>query len=134
MEPVRKPLLLPPECISLGTVEGGEGAGVFPARIYFPQLIGFMVKRQNIPPEDDYEIRCPRLGHQISFSYCRSENRGLPCFKTLDCWYDHFLVEEYFRKELTPEEWGKAFKRSGTTKMLSLLELIEQAKKGTKEE
>jgi hypothetical protein len=58
-----------------------------------------MMKRQNIPPEDDYEIRCPRLGHQISFSYCRSENRGL-----------------------------------GTTKMLSLLELIEQAKKGTKEE
>jgi hypothetical protein len=36
-----------------------------------------MMKRQNIPPEDDYEIRCPRLGHQISFSYCRSENRGL---------------------------------------------------------
>ena len=93
-----------------------------------------MVKRQNIPPGDDYEIRCPRLGHQISFSYCRSENRGLPCFKTLDCWYDHFLVEEYFRKELTSEEWDKAFKRSGTNKVLSLLELIEQAKKRTKEE
>ncbi len=113
---------------------GGGGGVVFPAQIYFQQLIGFMMKRQNIPPEDDYEIRCPRLGHQISFSYCRSENRGLPCFKTLDCWYDHFLVEEYFRKELTSEEWDKAFKRSGTTKMLSLLELIEQAKKGTKEE
>jgi hypothetical protein len=116
-------------------VEAGGGGGVvFPAQIYFQQLIGFMMKRQNIPPEDDYEIRCPRLGHQISFSYCRSENRGLPCFKTLDCWYDHFLVEEYFRKELTSEEWDKAFKSSGTTKMLSLLELIEQAKKGTKEE
>lgn len=115
-------------------MEAGGGAGGFPARIYFQQLTDFMVKRQNIPPGDDYEIRCPRLGHQISFSYCRSENRGLPCFKTLDCWYDHFLVEEYFRKELTPEEWDKAFKRSGTTKVLSLLELIEQAKKRTKEE
>jgi hypothetical protein len=92
------------------------------------------MKRKSTPPSDDFEIRCPRLGHQISFSYCRSENRGLPCFKTLDCWYDHFLVEEYFRKELTSEQWDKAFKRSGTTKMLSLLELIEQAKKGTKEE
>ena len=58
----------------------------------------------------------------------------LPLFKKLDCWYYHFLVEEYFRMELTSEEWDKAFKRSGTTKMLSLLELIEQAKKGANEE
>ena len=91
-------------------------------------------KPENIPPGDEFRIRCRKLGHQISFSYCRRENSRLPCIKTLDCWYDHFLVEEYFRKELTPEEWDKAFKRSGTTKMLSLLELIEQAKKGTKEE
>jgi len=98
-------------------VEAGGGAGGFPRPNLFPTTYWFY-----------------RLGHQISFSYCRSENRGLPCFKTLDCWYDHFLVEEYFRKELTSEQWDKAFKRSGTTKMLSLLELIEQAKKGTKEE
>ena len=73
-------------------------------------------------------IRCPRLGHQICFSYCRRENHGLPCFKTLDCWYAHFMVEDYLRNELSPEEWGKAFKRSDKTKTVSLIELIEQAK------
>lgn len=92
------------------------------------------MKEENISLGNDYMIRCPRLGHQIYFSYCRIENNGLPCFKTLDCWYTHFPVEEYLRNELEPEEWEKAFARSKTTKMVSLLELIEQAKKRTEKE
>jgi hypothetical protein len=80
------------------------------------------------PPGDDYQLRCPRLGHPISFSYCRSENMGLPCFKTLDCWFEHFPVEGHLREILTQEEWGAAFERSGKTKVMSILELIEQAK------
>jgi hypothetical protein len=92
------------------------------------------MERESLPPGEDYKIRCPRLGHQITFSYCRAENRGLPCFKTLDCWFEHFLVEEYLRKELNAEEWEKVFNRPPKPKMLSLVELIEQAKKVKKEE
>ncbi len=92
------------------------------------------MKKDVTPPREDYEIRCPRLGHQITFSYCRKENKGLPCFKTLDCWFEHFLVEEYLRKELGPEEWEKVFSRPPKAKMLSLVELIEEAKKRIKEE
>jgi len=68
------------------------------------------------------------LGHQIYFSYCRIENNGLPCFKTLDCWYEHFLVEEFFKNELSEEEWKKVFGKQVKPKVLSLLEMIEQAK------
>jgi hypothetical protein len=85
------------------------------------------------PPGGDYYVRCPRLGHQVTFSYCRSENKGLPCFKTLDCWFEHFNVEEYLEKELDPKEWDKIITRSGLKKVQSLLELIEQAKKAKKE-
>ena len=46
----------------------------------------------------------------------------------------HFLVEEYLRRELTPEEWEKVFERAPKTKMLSLVEMIELAKKRKKEE
>ncbi len=87
-----------------------------------------------VPPPDEKTIRCPRLGHQISFSFCRIENKGLPCFKTLDCWYVHFPVEAHLRTELTPEQWQKAFERPAKPKMASLLELIEQAKKAGKRE
>ena len=90
------------------------------------------MKKKDSPPGDSYTIRCPRLGHQISFTYCRSENRGLPCFKTLDCWFDHFQVEAFLRKELTPEEWEKIFLKPPKPKILSLVELIEEAKKRNK--
>ncbi len=87
-----------------------------------------------IPPGEDYMIRCPRLGHQITFSYCRYERGDLPCFKTLDCWFEHFDVDGFFRQALTGEQWEKAFSRSHQTKMMSLLDLIEQAKKRTRSE
>ena len=89
-------------------------------------------KPQNIPPEDDFKIRCRKLGQQIHFSYCRRENNGIPCLKTLDCWFLFFRVEGYLRRELTPEEFMEAFERPQKPKMLSLVELIEQAQKMTK--
>lgn len=83
------------------------------------------------PPADDYRIRCPRLGHPIAFSYCRSENMGISCFKTLDCWFEHFPVENYFRETLSRDEWDRAFHPSGKTKVMSLLELMEKARNRT---
>lgn len=81
------------------------------------------------PPKDEFSIRCPRLGHQINFPYCRSENSGLPCFKTLDCWHTHFNVHAYLKDNLTEDEFKKAFLKKVKPKVLSLFELIEQAKK-----
>ncbi len=80
------------------------------------------------PPEESFAIRCPRLGHQINFSYCQVENSGLPCFKTLDCWYNYFDVRAYLTKELTEEDFQKAFLKTGKPKVMSLFDLIEQAK------
>jgi hypothetical protein len=80
------------------------------------------------PPRDDYKIRCPRLGHLINFLYCRHENMGLPCLKSLDCWFEHFPVEEFLKGELTKEDWERIFCNRPRAKVASLLELIEQAK------
>lgn len=88
---------------------------------------------KDTPPDRSVQIRCPRLGHQIYFSYCRTENNGLPCFKVVDCWSRQFKVEEYLRGELTREEWDTVFEKKPKPKMLSLVELIEQAKKRKKE-
>ena len=87
------------------------------------------MQKEIVPPGDEYLIRCPKLGHQIYFSYCRHENMGLPCLRSLDCWFEHFPVEEYLRNELDPEEWERVFFKPGTPKVQSLMELIEQAKK-----
>ena len=89
------------------------------------------MEKDNRTNIEEYSIRCPRLGHAITFSYCCSESNGLPCFKTLDCWFQYFPVEAYLRQRLTQEEWTKAFERQGHSKVQSLLELIEEAKKRT---
>jgi hypothetical protein len=91
------------------------------------------MKRLSIPPDDSFQIRCPRLGQQIHFSYCRQENMGLPCFKTLDCWYIHFHVVEYLRQELSASQWQETFEKPPTPKILSLAELLEKAQKKAKE-
>ncbi len=90
--------------------------------------------RPEIPPDKNITIRCPRLGHQIYFAYCFRENSGLPCFKTIDCWYSHFRVDKYLKKKLTRDEFKKVFSPSTTPKMLSLMDLIEQAKQRKKQE
>ena len=87
------------------------------------------MRQKRTPPADSFQIRCPRLGQQIHFSYCRQENMGLPCFKTLDCWHIHFPVVDYLRQELTDAEWGESFEKPVTPKILSLAQLIDKAQK-----
>ena len=90
------------------------------------------MKYTSAPPDDSFRIRCPRLGHQIYFAYCRQENMGLPCFKTLDCWYIHFDVAAHLREALSEAEWEKTFERPVTPKVLSLVDLIKKAQQGAK--
>ncbi|MDT8378616.1 MAG: hypothetical protein RQ739_06975 [Desulfotignum sp.] len=78
-------------------------------------------------PPDDTMVRCPRLGHQVPFKYCRVENTGAPCFKTLDCWHGHFDVVAYFRETLSEEAFAAAFMNQGRPKVQTLMDLIQQA-------
>jgi hypothetical protein len=92
------------------------------------------MRRESTPPDDKYMIYCFRLGHVIHFSYCRSENFGLPCFNIMGCWYDHFLVEVFLRENLSDgewEEWEKMHREHLKPKIVTIVELIKQA---TKEE
>lgn len=86
------------------------------------------MNRPEKPPDSSLQIRCPRLGHEIYFSYCRQENMGLPCFKILDCWFPYFKVEEYLRQELSEAEWASVFENPGKPKIVSMLEMIQQAR------
>jgi len=52
------------------------------------------------------KIRCPKLGHEVEFDYCRRENNGLPCSRAIMCWSGYFDVESFFRIELSPDEWN----------------------------
>ncbi len=54
---------------------------------------------------------------------------GRPCARALDCWAEHFDVEAFFRKILTHEEFVHRFCRPPRSKLDTLFEVIEKAKK-----
>jgi len=90
-------------------------------------------KNRQKPPADDFQIRCRKLGQLIHYGYCRRENQGLPCARTLDCWFPYFNVADYLRGVLSPEEWAAAFESEAKPKLLSLAELIERAERNVKD-
>jgi hypothetical protein len=84
--------------------------------------------------EHDQDVlpRCPRLGHELNFGYCRRETRGKPCRLILDCWWERFDVRAFLQANLPAETMSQVESASASpppSKMLSLVEIIEQAKK-----
>jgi hypothetical protein len=83
--------------------------------------------------EHDQDVlpRCRRLGHEVTFGYCRQETGGAPCRLILDCWWEYFDVRNFLEAHLTPEGMAQVESAKSApppSKMLSLLDLIEQAK------
>ena len=78
---------------------------------------------------DHLELRCLRLGGEVTFAYCLVEGGDLPCPRTIVCWQQYFPVESHLRAKLTQAQWDRCFNRAPQEKVVNLIELIEAAKK-----
>ncbi len=83
--------------------------------------------------EHDQDVlpRCRRLGHEVTFGYCRQETGGKPCRLILDCWWERFDVRAFMQAHLSKEDMAQVERASTSpppSKVLSLVEMIEQAK------
>lgn len=89
--------------------------------------------RKTMLNEHDQDVlpRCPRLGHELTFGYCRQEAGRKPCRLILDCWWERFDVRSFLQANL-PEEVMAGVERAGAAppppKVQSLVDLIQQAK------
>jgi len=70
--------------------------------------------------------RCPRLGHEVSFAYCREPAEKTPCFKTLDCWWETFDIKTFIKENYSEEVFQK-LTAPPKQKVTSLLEIIKEA-------
>jgi hypothetical protein len=81
-------------------------------------------------------LRCCRLGHEVTFGYCRQETGGKPCRLILDCWWEQFNVRAFLQAHLSAKEMSEV-ERAGlstpTSKVQNLFDLIQQAKNRLKE-
>ncbi len=77
---------------------------------------------------DHIEVRCPRMGHQINFGYCRAMSDGLPCSRSITCFYYTFPVEAYFRRVLKDETFASIFLSEKPGRYESFLRTVSEAK------
>lgn len=87
-------------------------------------------KPDSVEAHDQRRRRCPRLGHEITFGYCRTTESNTPCAKILDCWFETFDVADWARKNL-PADVLEGLTQPPKPKMLSLVEMIRQAQRRT---
>jgi hypothetical protein len=77
---------------------------------------------------DHLQIRCPKLGGEITFAYCRKEGGTLPCQRTILCWQHRLPVEAFLKSILNEDQWQRWHNQSPKEKMTILLDLIEGAR------
>ena len=74
------------------------------------------------------QLRCPRLGDEIPFSYCLQESGDFPCSRIVRCWSPYFNIDYFLKEKLAPEKWDSFINFQSKDKVTNLIELIEAAK------
>jgi hypothetical protein len=82
----------------------------------------------DITRHDQRKRRCPMLGHEVTFAYCRAPGKELPCRKVFDCWWEAFEVEAFLRDHLGQEQIERIL-APRPAKLTSIVELIQQARR-----
>ncbi len=81
-----------------------------------------------IEQHDDKTIRCPRVGGEVTFRYCRFENNMLPCRWIAGCWQSQMDINAFLADHYSKEELDRIFAPPGP-KIESLVDLMEKARK-----
>jgi len=83
----------------------------------------------SIEEHDALIIYCPQLGGEIPFRYCRMVNEGLPCRKIMVCWEFRIEISNFLGKHYSLDQVQRALAPPTKTRIDTILELIEKAKK-----
>src|SRR4030043_48989 len=86
-------------------------------------------KAQMIEAHDALIIRCPQLGGEVPFHYCRTVNEDLPCRRILVCWEFRIEISKFLNEHYSFKQIERAFAPPTKTRIETILELIEKAKK-----
>ena len=74
-------------------------------------------------------IYCPQLGGEIPFRYCRRVNEDLPCRKIMVCWEFRIEISKFLAEHYSIDQIQCALAPPTKTRIDTILELIEKAKK-----
>jgi hypothetical protein len=78
---------------------------------------------------DHVTVRCPALGGEVSFGYCRRLDDGLPCHRALTCFELKFPVDRFFRQVLEAATFRRVFLEQRQGRYERLLQTFAGARK-----
>lgn len=87
-----------------------------------------------IEEHDALVIRCPQLGGEVPFRYCRIVNEDLPCRRIMVCWEFRLEISKFLSEHYSVEQIQRALAPPNKTRVETIIELIEKAKKIKEEE
>ncbi len=87
-----------------------------------------------IEEHDALILYCPQLGGEIPFHYCRTVNQGLPCRKIIVCWEFRIEISKFLGEHYSIDQIQRALAPPTQTRIETILDLIEKAKKIKEEE
>jgi len=77
---------------------------------------------------DTVEIRCPKLGCEITFAYCRQEQGDLPCARTIKCWEPYLPIEAYLTEILSEADQERFRAALPQGRMATIFETVDRIK------
>ena len=82
-----------------------------------------------IEEHDTLIIRCPQLGGEVPFRYCRTVNEDLPCTRIILCWKFRIEVAKFLSEHYSTDQLQRALSPPTKTRIETILDLIDKAKK-----
>lgn len=84
---------------------------------------------EDLTAHDGRRRRCPMLGHDVPFSYCRSPASALPCRRVFDCWWETFDVVAFIRGHFSEADIAQ-ITAPRPDKAATIIDLIRKAREG----
>jgi hypothetical protein len=76
---------------------------------------------------DSIEIRCPRLGGEAIFKYCRTCEDPF-CYRIIVCWAQRLDIGTYLAENFSAEQIQVGLEKKGGDKISQLIKLTEKSK------
>ncbi|MFW6189080.1 MAG: hypothetical protein ACOC7T_01495 [Planctomycetota bacterium] len=85
----------------------------------------------SIDKHDEKTLRCRRLGHRVTFRYCRTQEGASLCPSIMDCWWEVFEVQDFLREHLPAEVFAEIAHRPSRNRVGGLLAALQKARERT---
>jgi len=77
---------------------------------------------------DQLAIRCRKLGHEVTFKYCRTLEGQTICPSIHNCWWERFDIDSWLKENISKKQYNELTNKKPTPKLNKIMEIIHSIK------